>query len=96
MGSKELLSVDLVKEIINTKFNRYFKCLDIVNFIIAEREEVSLKYLMGCSRMNVDPYDEGRINLSGEVTWVLKSLRNVGYIEKYNRKMWRVVRVAVG
>jgi len=86
-----VLSVDLVKEIIDTKFNRYFKCLDVVDYVIAEREGVSLKYLMDCRKRYRDPYGGGRISLSGEVTWVLKGLENIGYIEKYNRKMWRVV-----
>lgn len=91
LGLCKLLLVDLVKEIIETNFNRYFKCNDIVDYVTAYRNEVSLKDIMNCRKRCHDPYDKGRINLCGEVTWVLKGLRNVGYIEKFNRKMWRVV-----
>lgn len=80
-----------MKEIIGANFNRYFKCVDIVDYIIAYRNKISLVDVMNCRKRCHDPYDECRIGLSGEVTWVLKGLRNVGYIEKYNSKMWRVV-----
>ena len=88
---KEKLSVDLVRGIIEANFNRYFKCVDIVDYIMAYRSEVSLRDIMDCRKRHDDPYDKYRVGLSGEVTWVLKGLKNVGYIEKYNGKMWRVV-----
>lgn len=91
MGCKELLSVDFVKGIIEANFNRYFRCKSIVDCIIAVRNGVSLKFLMACKKRVRDPYAGGWINLCGEVTWVLKVLENDGYIEKYNKRTWRVV-----
>ena len=87
-----VLSVDLVKDIIKTNFNRYFKCLDIVDYIVAYRHEVSLKHVMNCRKQNHDPYYEGRINLSGEVTWVLKLLKAEGVIKKYNGRTWEILK----
>lgn len=87
-----MLSVDLVRVIIETRFNRYFRCKDVVNYVIADREGVSLKFIMDCRKKFIDPFDDGRVSLSGEVTWVLKGLEGEGYIEKYNRKMWMVVK----
>ncbi|TKJ26205.1 MAG: hypothetical protein CEE42_05180 [Promethearchaeota archaeon Loki_b31] len=43
-----MLSVDLVKEIIKANFNRYFKCNDIVDYVIAYRNEISLGDVMNC------------------------------------------------
>ena len=87
-----MLSVDLVKRVIENNFNRYFRCSHIVDCVIAEREGVSIKYLMDCRKRFDDPYYKGRINLSGEVTWVLKLLRAEGLIRKYNKKMWVVLK----
>ena len=86
-----VLSVDLVKEIIKTNFNRYFKCLDIVDCVIANREGVTIKYLMDCRKKYRDPFDKFRGRLCGEVTWVLKLLKAEGVIEKYNGKMWVIL-----
>ena len=91
MGSKELLSVDFVKGVIEENFNRYFRCMDIVNCIVAVRNGVSLMFVMRCKKRDHDPYENGRTHLRGQVTWVLKGLEKDGYIEKYNKKTWMVV-----
>lgn len=82
---------DLVKEIIETKYNRFFKCADVVNYIIAEQNGVSFKYLMDCRKRIEDPFDQFRRGLTVKVARQLAKLRDNGFIEKYSSQVWRIV-----
>lgn len=83
--------IELVKQFIDTNYNRFFKCADIVNDVIAEQNGVSLKYLMDCRKCHDDPFDKHRRGLTTKVGKVLGKLRDEGYIEKYNHRIWRIV-----
>ena len=82
---------ELVKEIIDTNYNRFFKCAGVVNYIIAQENEVSFGYLMNCRKRLNDPFEKYRRGLTVRVARVLSSLKNEGYIEKYGRYVWRIV-----
>ena len=82
---------ELVKDIIETHYNRFFKCGGIVNYIIAQENEVSFSYLMDCRKRVNDPFDKYRRGLAIRVARVLGSLKNEGYIEKYSSSLWRIV-----
>jgi len=86
-----LLSVDLVKRVIGNSFNRYFSCRCLVDCVIAEQSGVSLWYVMARKKRYDAKFEKYRRSMCVKVGYVLKQLEAVGYIEKYNRKVWRVV-----
>lgn len=82
---------DLVKNIIETNYNRYFKCGDVVNYVIASNHDVSFGHLIDCRKRVIDPYDKYRAGLTIKVARILYILKDAGFIEKYGRSVWRIV-----
>lgn len=84
-----IINVDLVRSCIEKNYNRYFKCSDIVNDIIAIQNGTTIKYLMDCCKCSYDPFNQYRRSLSVKVGKRLSVLRNEGFIEKYGARSWR-------
>ena len=86
------ISLELIKEFIESNYNRYFKCADIVNDVIAHQNGISVKHLLDCRKCHDDPYDKFRRGLTVKVAKMLGKLRDAGFIERYNRRSWRIVK----
>lgn len=87
-----MLKIEGIKNIIDTNYNRFFKCADIVNDVIAVEHNVTIRDLMDCRKRVEDPFAKYRRGLSVQIARVLVKLRDAGYIEKYGRYVWRIVK----
>lgn len=92
MNEAKQFGLELVKKLIETNYNRYFKCADVVDDVIAHQNGVSVKYLMDCRKCHHDPYDKFRRGMTVRVAKVLAKLRDSGVIERYNSRSWRIVK----
>lgn len=86
-----MLDTELIKGFIDTNYNRYFTCADIVNEVIKDQYKVSWKHLKDSRKLLEDPFDEDRRSLTIQVSRALTTLRQAGHIEKYSRRVWRIM-----
>jgi len=87
-----MISVNECFELIVENHNTYFKAKSVVEEIIAKQYEVELKYVLDCLKRLDDPYREDRKHIRARLLRVLCKLKELGKIEKYNKKFWRIVK----
>jgi hypothetical protein len=87
-----MIDPNYIKGLIDSNYNCYFKCADLVNDVIAERNNVTVKDLMDCRKRTLDPFDKFRRGLNRQIAHALLKLKENGDIEKYGRYVWRIVK----
>ena len=90
-----MMDMKYIKGLIDGNYNCYFKCADLVNDVIADKNNVSIGHLVDCRKRSLDPFDKFRRGLTVKIARVLSQLRDSGEIEKYSRYVWMKVKKQV-
>lgn len=79
--------------LIKANHQKYFRCKQLADDVLALQYDVPLKYIMDCKRRYAsgDPYAKDRTKLIHQIIHILHDLEKEDKIEKYNQKFWRIL-----
>lgn len=87
--------LDVCRELIETKYNRYFSAAALVDEVCAKVHDVSLKAILNARKQAFDPFRKDRSLLRHRIIYILRKLEDQGEIAKYNKSTWMKVKAAV-
>ncbi len=97
MSKKEITGLKLYevcKELIAKNYNRYFSAKSLINDVIANIYDVSLKIVLNGNKSDFNPYYEDRKSLRYRITRILRKLDSDGLIVKYSKFTWEKVKAS--
>lgn len=79
---------ELCMDIIIEKYNKHFKCKEVVDEIIALKYNTTVSYIVHSKRKLDYRFGKAQKELTPRIREILKKLEKDGIIKKYNATFW--------